>query len=1309
MDGGLLVGNSHANGGIKIETPEGKIEAEGGEVIINKRAMALDEEYVCSGTPKEITSKVNELQGGVSWSETGTCRLVKKAADGTEISSDVKRADEGIAVQCIKDAQLHIISTDTEDHAEIIEDIIYDFQEGFISGSLLKNLKKPYIMEEYHISSDDIEVIGGKKYVKSNHYNGWIPLYNDEPINLDAKTSMAENGKMILGKSTIEEIGNNTWTFEYKNLGVIASGIIKKNDTIGEFDYVIEDTHGTFDKSDRVTCLAIYKGLEYDFKNAETRFMKTHIKKARWGFNLGKSAKTKQEEKDREDTLHVKGKLTELNNRYEDLRNDYRFGTITQEEYNKEKQELIEEYRPFLEKALSLGVAVNQWMLFTPVKKAERGTNIINAPAPVELRHGMYRIYSELNTDYPEWTGDPYDIKQFIEESKDIIKNYNPDNWEENLEKLGLSYSVVNDEYVQKAANGYFRSQDKSMRPSPSVSATIFPEGYKMQGNDGNMWEISVASNNIHRWVKVKSEDGDAIPGPGSSAPEGVNGSGWEKYGEYGWRKDHKSNTYFIENTGFGARPYKIYSIKKGDVIPDFKTIQPKFSASFTTADDAMFFCDGMLNMDIKAADGTKIPSTSCGCTHAADGIRIGTGVFQGKENWRITSSKSDYIGIFPKDMYTKEQAEQLYAEKISGPENLLPLLRDKYGKYIDDMGITEVFYDPYGEFRVTSNYDIDPSYIAAFERDLQGNIAADGGEINQDWLNPDGITSNGIPFTEDIVSSQGAAFVLFPTPQNTKEDIDKAKSEIRDQRDAVRISIANDEDLDDRYKSAYFRDPRTKELKWYQIEQDEKLIRRERKKGTTPTEFVDQFVLPFIKETEEKYRGKHGDKMYTYSDGGETSPTEKEMRAVYVEAFGKEFDSPERKQPALPLEVAYKIALDKLGRGQDTGIWKNTQFVRLHKPIEEAANGKKVGIVVTKIADLPGLQEKVDAGQVTYRGLGMGKLADDFFDLAGENGTRIKVDGKEYFITDTEFRQLAWDDQKKGWNGKIKFDAPFRKFDDGGNVTEELWFSDDGMTHRQKDFALHILEDYLADTMGAQRLVLVHQSEQEYVFEPEGDSSRIDQKLLEMGGRFEVELYGKKKRIHIPSTVINQAILSIKYPLLTPFKDGGVLKDKEKRAEYNRLLVEYDRLGALLEDTEDTGDMQERSKLKNQMDEIETKIHNYERGIDEIYDDAKTRFGSTLENLSDYTVSLSAEPNPDYDEYSIEGSINIPEVTVPVKDIDEAKLKVREFIDQHNLGSGNWSGGQIYKDGKPIAHISFNGRVWEGEVGNTDYKEFKY
>lgn len=59
---GILIGPSHANGGIPISTPGGMIEAEGGEVIINKRSSAM---Y------RGVLSQINQLGGGVKFASGG--------------------------------------------------------------------------------------------------------------------------------------------------------------------------------------------------------------------------------------------------------------------------------------------------------------------------------------------------------------------------------------------------------------------------------------------------------------------------------------------------------------------------------------------------------------------------------------------------------------------------------------------------------------------------------------------------------------------------------------------------------------------------------------------------------------------------------------------------------------------------------------------------------------------------------------------------------------------------------------------------------------------------------------------------------------------------------------------------------------------------------------------------------------------------------------------------------------------------------------------------------------------------------------
>jgi hypothetical protein len=103
------------------------------------------------------------------------------------------------------------------------------------------------------------------------------------------------------------------------------------------------------------------------------------------------------------------------------------------------------------------------------------------------------------------------------------------------------------------------------------------------------------------------------------------------------------------------------------------------------------------------------------------------------------------------------------------------------------------------------------------------------------------------------------------------------------------------------------------------------------------------------------------------------------------------------------------------------------------YEPFASGGMMAKGGMVVTSIKDIPNFKERLKEGKITYRGMGMGKKSDNFYDLAGEHGVSIKVDGKEYHITRTEFDTFS-----RGADGKlrIKFAAPYRRsFADGGEL----------------------------------------------------------------------------------------------------------------------------------------------------------------------------------------------------------------------------------------------------------------------------------
>lgn len=138
--------------------------------------------------------------------------------------------------------------------------------------------------------------------------------------------------------------------------------------------------------------------------------------------------------------------------------------------------------------------------------------------------------------------------------------------------------------------------------------------------------------------------------------------------------------------------------------------------------------------------------------------------------------------------------------------------------------------------------------------------------------------TPNGIYFSEEIYIN-GAVFMLYPSSQNTKEDIDGAKKWLKDNRDVLGIKIGQEEDLDEIYKGEVFRHPKTKNLKWFQINDDKKNINKARNEGLSIDEYIDEYVLPNVDKTESKMKDKFGNNIYHFEKGGKIDSELEEQR----------------------------------------------------------------------------------------------------------------------------------------------------------------------------------------------------------------------------------------------------------------------------------------------------------------------------------------------------------------------------------------------------------------------------------------------
>lgn len=78
------------------------------------------------------------------------------------------------------------------------------------------------------------------------------------------------------------------------------------------------------------------------------------------------------------------------------------------------------------------------------------------------------------------------------------------------------------------------------------------------------------------------------------------------------------------------------------------------------------------------------------------------------------------------------------------------------------------------------------------------------------------------------------------------------------------------------------------------------------------------------------------------------------------------------------------------------------------------------------------------------------------------------------------------------------------------------------------------------------------------------------------------------------------------------------------------------------------------------------------------------------------YKVLLASVGNPDFGQDSRRSMPGVPRRTVRVASLADASKACRAYIAHYELGGGNWLGGDVKKDGKALARISYNGRAWD-------------
>ena len=76
------------------------------------------------------------------------------------------------------------------------------------------------------------------------------------------------------------------------------------------------------------------------------------------------------------------------------------------------------------------------------------------------------------------------------------------------------------------------------------------------------------------------------------------------------------------------------------------------------------------------------------------------------------------------------------------------------------------------------------------------------------------------------------------------------------------------------------------------------------------------------------------------------------------------------------------------------------------------------------------------------------------------------------------------------------------------------------------------------------------------------------------------------------------------------------------------------------------------------------------------------------------FIVILESHGNPDFGQDANQRMS--PRRRISVFSLTEASQVTQRYIDEWNLGGGNFSFGQVWKGTKQIAKVSYNGRIWD-------------
>jgi predicted ABC-type ATPase len=169
-------------------------------------------------------------------------------------------------------------------------------------------------------------------------------------------------------------------------------------------------------------------------------------------------------------------------------------------------------------------------------------------------------------------------------------------------------------------------------------------------------------------------------------------------------------------------------------------------------------------------------------------------------------------------------------------------------------------------------------------------------------------------------------------------------------------------------------------------------------------------------------------------------------------------------------------------------------------------------------------------------------------------------------------------------------------------------------------------------------------------------------------------------------------------------YEDGGNIEWSDAVIGDSALVIGENKMGMIVKDYGRKFHLRFSDGSEKTYDASELQF--YKLGDDEYGNggDVRNKDWFTMWTREGLQVELGAFSNPDIDE---DNEIEFKRVSV--KSIDQAVKLVREFINENDLGVGEFIGAQIYNNGKPIAYVSYNLKVWEGKLGNPNAEPYQY